>query len=99
VDCVAVALGVALADALAVAPELAVAPPFGFVVGLDEGAALVAAGVAAGFVTAPAAVATPSEPESELLEVVEVNCGGVIAKTAPSPPTVPPAMRKMRFMR
>ena len=29
---------------------------------------------------------------------VEFNCGGVIANTAPRPPTVPPAMRSVRFI-
>jgi hypothetical protein len=93
-DCVAVAL--ALADAVAL--EVAVAPAVGFAVAFDDGAAFVGAGVAPGFVTAPPEAPTPSEPLRELTDVVEVNCGGVIAKTAPSPPTVPPAIRKMRFI-
>jgi hypothetical protein len=94
-DCVADAL----AEALAVALEPAVAPLVGFAVAFEVGAAFDAVGVAAGFVTVPPAVPTPSEPESELLDVVAVNCGGVIAKTAPSPPTVPPAISNARFMR
>ena len=95
-DCVADAL--ALADAVAVALEVAVAPAVGFPVAFDDGAAFVGAGVAPGFVTAPPEVPTPREPVRELDEVVDVNCGGVIAKTAPRPPTVPPAISNARFM-
>jgi hypothetical protein len=29
---------------------------------------------------------------------LELNCGGVIAKTAPRPPTVPPAINNARFI-
>ena len=38
-----------------------------------------------------------SEPRDSVLSE-EVSCGGVIAKTAPSPPTVPPAINSARFM-
>jgi hypothetical protein len=40
----------------------------------------------------------PVDPEiaSELSD--EVNCGGVMASTAPSPPTVPPAISNARFI-
>ena len=62
-------------------------------------AAGVAACVAAAVVTVPPVVGPPSELESELADVVELNCGGVIAKTAPRPPTVPPAINNARFMR
>ena len=45
-----------------------------------------------------AAVSTVA-PGSAIGELcVEVNCGGVTAKTAPSPPTVPVAINIARFM-
>jgi hypothetical protein len=37
-------------------------------------------------------------PGISLTVDVDVSCGGVIARTAPRPPTVPPAINKMRFI-
>jgi 4-hydroxy-tetrahydrodipicolinate synthase len=42
-------------------------------------------------------VAVGTTGESPTVDVDEI-CGGVIAKTAPRPPTVPPAIRKIRFI-
>ena len=97
---VAVALGVVVApcEELFVGFELGV-----FLVAVGDADADVDVGVDACAVgvceTCPPEVLPPNDPESEPVEVVEVICGGVIAKTAPSPPTVPPAIRNMRFMR
>ena len=55
--------------------------------GVDD---VVAAGVDAG------EVAVPGSAIGELS--VDVNCGGVTAKTAPSPPTVPVAINNARFI-
>jgi len=44
-------------------------------------------------------VPPPSEvPLPRAKPVVDPNCGGVIASTAPSPPTVPPAIKKKRLL-
>ena len=48
-------------------------------------------------VVAPAA--PPNELPDESASSVELSCGGVIAKTAPRPPTVPPAIKSARFIR
>ena len=93
-----VCTGVALEEAVALAD--AVAPLCGFAVALVVADFVgVAACVAAAVVTVPSADGVPREPDNELAEVVELNCGGVIAKTAPRPPTVPPAINNARFMR
>jgi len=38
------------------------------------------------------------EPVPSAKPVVDPNCGGVIASTAPRPPTVPPAIKKKRLL-
>ena len=37
-------------------------------------------------------------PPAMFIPPLELSCGGVIAKTAPSPPTVPPAINNARFI-
>ena len=75
---------VAFAAALFVAAAVAVA---------DGVTLCVAAGVEAG------AAGVADVPGSAIGELcVEVNCGGVTAKTAPSPPTVPVAINNARFI-
>ena len=59
-------------------------------------AATGASGVALGVVAVEAGAPTPAIASEEFS--VEVNCGGVIAKTAPSPPTVPVAINNARFI-
>ena len=49
--------------------------------------------IAVGFKLAVSAV-SPEGIESSL----EFNCGGVIARTAPSPPTAPPTINNARFI-
>jgi hypothetical protein len=39
-----------------------------------------------------------TEPPAMLIVLVADNCGGVIANTAPRPPTVPPAISSARFI-
>jgi hypothetical protein len=39
-----------------------------------------------------------AEPPAMFIELVVDNCGGVIANTAPRPPTVPPAISSARFI-
>ena len=107
-------VGAGVGVVVAVALGVVVAPCEELFVGFELGVFLVAAGDADADVdvdvgvdacavgvceTCPPEVLPPNDPESEPVEVVEVICGGVIAKTAPSPPTVPPAIRNMRFMR
>jgi hypothetical protein len=78
--------------ALAFGFELVVALLVGFVVCFGVPVALgveTALGVAAVGILAPGISLTVD---------VDVSCGGVIAKTAPRPPTVPPVINKMRFM-
>ena len=43
-------------------------------------------------------VAPIAAPPAILIELLEPNCGGVIASTAPRPPTVPPAINNARFI-
>jgi hypothetical protein len=43
-------------------------------------------------------VAPIDEPPAMLIELLEPSCGGVIASTAPRPPTVPPAINNARFI-
>jgi hypothetical protein len=84
--------GAAGVGAFVVGFELVVALLVGFVLCLGVLVALgvdVALGVAAVGILAPGISLTVD---------VDVSCGGVIAKTAPRPPTVPPAINKMRFM-
>lgn len=111
---VAAGVGVAVAEAVADAEELAVAAAVAFVVadlvavaflvvtGFDvalfDGAAavvLVAAGVDDAEAVEPPIAPIPA-PMPAVSEVV--NCGGVIAMTAPSPPKVPPAINSARFI-
>ena len=40
----------------------------------------------------------PIPPPATLIPWLDVNCGGVIAKTAPRPPTVPPTINSARFI-
>ena len=110
-----VLVGAGVGVAVAVAVGVVVAPCEELLVGFELGAFLVAVGEADVDVgvdvfavgvcavgvceTSPPEVLPPNDPESEPVEVFEVICGGVIAKTAPRPPTVPPAIRNMRFMR
>jgi hypothetical protein len=37
-------------------------------------------------------------PPAMFMPPLELSCGGVIAKTAPRPPTVPPAIKSARFI-
>jgi hypothetical protein len=46
----------------------------------------------------PVPVVPIAEPPAMLIELVADNCGGVIANTAPRPPTVPPAISSARFI-
>jgi hypothetical protein len=46
----------------------------------------------------PVPVIPIAEPPAMLIELVVDNCGGVIANTAPRPPTVPPAISSARFI-
>jgi hypothetical protein len=46
----------------------------------------------------PVPVAPIAEPPAMFIELVVDNCGGVIANTAPRPPTVPPAISSARFI-
>ena len=55
----------------------------------------VVAGVAAGVETVPPERGLP-DPSAN--PVVDPNCGGVTDKTAPSPVTVPPAIKKKRLV-
>jgi hypothetical protein len=92
--CVAavVAVAVAAAVALFVVAGFADFVATGFVVEPD----FVAVGVglpAAAVVCAGAGMSSKPEPE-----VFEDSCGGVIAMTAPKPPTVPPAINHARFI-
>ena len=66
---------------------------------LAVGAATGASGVAL-CVVAVVAVETGAPMPAVASEEfsVEVNCGGVTAKTAPSPPTVPVAINNARFI-
>jgi hypothetical protein len=63
---------------------------------LALGAAAFASGVAPCAVAVEAGAPTPAIASEEFS--VEVNCGGVTAKTAPSPPTVPVAINNARFI-
>ena len=48
---------------------------------------------------ADALISVPVEPiPPAMFKSPELNCGGVIAKTAPRPPTVPPAINNARFI-
>ena len=82
----------------------------GFFVGFFVGL-LVAAGVGVlvmvvcvgvGVLVAPPPIgAVPPDkevPVPRVNPVVDPNCGGVIASTAPKPPTVPPAINKKRLL-
>jgi hypothetical protein len=46
----------------------------------------------------PVPVVPIAVPPAMLIELVVDNCGGVIANTAPRPPTVPPAISSARFI-
>ena len=98
-DCVCT--GAALCVACAVALALAVAFCVGvaFLVALDVATGaedLVAVAVATGVDCAPPIAGFPLGKFPTELE--EVSCGGVIARTAPRPPKVPPAIKSARFM-
>ena len=84
---------VAAADFVGCALELADLLAFAF-------ALFVAAAVALGdddvLAAAAGVVSLPGRAIGELC--VEVNCGGVTANTAPSPPTVPVAINNARFI-
>jgi hypothetical protein len=72
-----------------------------FGVGVAEGVvAGVAAGVAAGVLVVPPDGDVPPDSEVPVPKVnplVDPNCGGVMDRTAPNPPTVPPAIKKKRL--
>jgi len=105
-----VAVAVGVADCVAVFEEdevddelFVVVVDFLVVVVAFLVAAAFAAGVADAVVTAAALVAAAGiEVSAEAAAIVErlllPNCGGVIDKTAPRPPTVPPAINNARFM-
>jgi hypothetical protein len=94
VSVVAAALFVAAA-ALFVAAAVLVGVALLVAEALGDGLLLeVAAGAAVVVFAAGIAAVPPIEtPDSD-----EVICGGVMARTAPSPPTVPPAINSARFM-
>jgi hypothetical protein len=105
-DALAVALFEAEADAEGF--EVLVAVGFAVFVEVDLGVAVfVAAGVAV-FVAAGVAVFVAVGVALVVLGVIpspvpiafwlDDNCGGVIARTAPNPPRVPPAINTMRFI-
>ena len=84
--CVAVAF-VGVAAAFFVATGLVVAPEVEDVEEDDEADA-----------EEPVPVVPIADPPAMLIELVVDNCGGVIANTAPRPPTVPPAISSARFI-
>jgi hypothetical protein len=91
------AVGVALAVADAVALAVAWAVAFFVATGFELCVACVEGDDEADAdVLAP--VAPIDEPPAMLIELLEPNCGGVIASTAPRPPTVPPAINNARFI-
>jgi hypothetical protein len=64
-------------------------------------ALLVAAGAGAVVVAGAASVVEPTgamPPPRVAVLSEDVNCGGVMARTAPRPPTVPPAINSARFI-
>ena len=66
------------------------------VLALGVAATEAASGVALCVVAVDAGAPTPAIASEEFS--VEVNCGGVTAKTAPSPPTVPVAINNARLI-
>lgn len=104
VDVVGVDLVDVLARALATATRFLVAfflAVVAFGVGVID-VCVVAAGVVADGLFAVACeievVAALATLESPPMVPCELSCGGVIDRTAPRPPTVPPAMSSARFM-
>jgi hypothetical protein len=77
---------------LVVGFELVVALLVGFVLCF---AVLVALGVDVALGVAAVGILAPG---ISLTVDVDVSCGGVIARTAPRPPTVPPAINRARFI-
>jgi hypothetical protein len=97
-DALCVAAGEVVAAALLLGVALFVAT--GLLVSVTGEALFVATGAADGdsdVVVVVVVAGAISEPRDNVLSE-EVSCGGVIAKTAPSPPTVPPAINNARFM-
>ncbi|MEI8229062.1 MAG: hypothetical protein WCH77_12495, partial [Planctomycetota bacterium] len=95
-------VALAVADALALACALAffVATGFEVLVGVCVAAVCVATAFVEGDDEADA-VAPPlpiAAPPAMFIPPLELSCGGVIAMTAPSPPTVPPAINSARFI-
>jgi hypothetical protein len=99
---VGVGLVVALFVAAGVGSALFVAVAFALLLAAEllAGVALsVAAGAAAEDSVVVVLLATGATPVArDVVLSEEVICGGVIAKTAPSPPTVPPAINNARFI-
>ena len=79
-----------VADALVVAFFVVAAFVLLVATGVAAAAELTAAGVLAGAPIAP--------PPAKFNELVDDNCGGVTASTAPRPPKVPPAINNARFI-
>jgi hypothetical protein len=88
----ALVVGFELVVALVVGFELVVALLVGFALCFGV---LVALGVETALGVAVLGILAPG---ISLTVDVDVSCGGVIARTAPRPPTVPPAINKIRFM-
>jgi hypothetical protein len=97
----AAATGAEVGAAVAALVAAAVAPGDDFFVA--TGYALFVATVAPeaieGDDEADALIPVPVEPiPPAMFKSLELNCGGVIARTAPRPPTVPPAINNARFI-
>jgi hypothetical protein len=103
---VAVALWVGLTVGSAVADVVALAFAVAFFVatGFEDLVAVAEAVVATAFVEvvdeadAEVLVEPIPAPPAMFIELLELSCGGVIASTAPRPPTVPPAINNARFI-
>jgi hypothetical protein len=99
---VGVALAVAVAPVAALADAVAPAVAFFVATGFELFAIVVAAVVATATVDdneADALVLTePIAAPPAIFNPPEDNCGGVIASTAPRPPTEPPAINSARFI-
>jgi len=96
-EAVALAVALAVAEALALACALAffVATGFEVLVGVCVATAFVEVDDEADAIAPPLPIAAPP---AIFISPLELSCGGVIAMTAPSPPTVPPAINSARFI-
>jgi hypothetical protein len=101
-EAVALAVALAVAEAVALACAVAFLVTTGFEVFFDVCVAAVCVATALDEVDDEAdAIAPPlpiAAPPAMFIPPLELSCGGVIAMTAPSPPTVPPAINSARFI-